>query len=232
MILRKNSHKANHVIHWRRRGLSAFRPSYLVRDATIGKIRKVSGKAFSPGFLQLLHLSFPRVVQQFRDVIVDMEFRVLQMFPGLIHHQFLISITSSLDFFFFFIFRWQRIFGSFWPVFAFAQHLKNHDINFPQWFRELGETRFTSTMLPVTVIHQTFAQLTAVSDLQIISNAFWNNRGQNSWGERGEIFFYLPLPGASVRTYGDVITKFSRMDSLLSLLRYGAPCSLARRFRY
>ena len=82
---------------------------------------------------------------------------------------------------------------------------------------ELGETRFTSTMLPVPVIHQTFAQLTADSDLQIISNAFWNNRGQNSWGERGEIFFYLPLPGASVRTYGDVITKFSRMDSLLSL---------------
>ena len=83
-------------------------------------------------------------------------------------------------------------------------------------------------MLSVPVIHQTFAQLTADSDLQIISNASWNNRGQNSWGERGEIFFYLPLPGASVQTYGDVITKFSRMDSLLSLLRYGASRSLAK----
>ena len=62
-------------------------------------------------------------------------------------------------------------------------------------------------MLPVPVI----AQLTD-SDLQIISNAFWNNRGQNSWGERGEICFSLPLPGASVQTYGDVIAKFSRME--------------------
>ena len=47
---------------------------------------KVGGKAFFPGFLQLLHLSFPRVVQQIWDVIVDVEFCVLQMFPGLIHH--------------------------------------------------------------------------------------------------------------------------------------------------
>ena len=49
-------------------------------------------------------------------------------------------------------------------------------------------------------IHQTFAQLTD-SDLSIISKGFWNNRGQNSQGERGEICFYLPLPGKSVRSY-------------------------------
>ena len=47
---------------------------------------KVGGNAFFPGFLQLLHLSFPRVVQQIWDVIVDVEFCVLQMFRGLIHH--------------------------------------------------------------------------------------------------------------------------------------------------
>ena len=41
---------------------------------------EVGGKAFFSGLLQLLHLSVPRVVQQFWDVIVDMEFRVLQMF--------------------------------------------------------------------------------------------------------------------------------------------------------
>ena len=48
-------------------------------------------------------------------------------------------------------------------------------------------------------IHQTFGQLTD-SDLSIISKGFWNNRGQNSLGERGGIRFYLPLPGKSVRT--------------------------------
>ena len=47
-------------------------------------------------------------------------------------------------------------------------------------------------------IHQTFAQLTDF-DLSIISKAFWNNRGQNSLGEREGIRFYLPLPGESVR---------------------------------
>ena len=50
-------------------------------------------------------------------------------------------------------------------------------------------------------IHQTFGQLTD-SDLQIISKGFWDNRGQNSQGERGGIRFYLPLPGKSVRSYG------------------------------
>ena len=69
---------------------------------------------------------------------------------------------------------------------------------------ELGETRFTSTMLPVPVIHQTFAQLTADSDLQIISNAFWNNRGQNSWRERGEIFSIYLYPE---RPYGRTVTS-------------------------
>ena len=43
-------------------------------------------------------------------------------------------------------------------------------------------------------IHQTFAQLTD-SDFK----AFWNNKGQNSVGERGGIRFYLPLPRESVR---------------------------------
>ena len=48
-------------------------------------------------------------------------------------------------------------------------------------------------------IHQTFGQLTD-SDLSIISKGFWNNRGQNSLGERGGIRFYFPLSGESVRT--------------------------------
>ena len=50
-------------------------------------------------------------------------------------------------------------------------------------------------------IHQTFGQLTD-SDLSIISKGFWNNRGQNSQGERGGIRFYLLLPVKSVRSYG------------------------------
>ena len=59
---------------------------------------------------------------------------------------------------------------------------------------------------------------------RIISKAFWNNRGQNSLGERGGIRFYLPLPGESVRT--DVRwrhKKISRMDSLPNFLTHGAP---------
>ena len=86
-------------------------------------------------------------------------------------------------------------------------------------------------------IHQTFGQLTD-SDLSIISKGFWNNRGQNSLGERGGIRFYLPLPGKSVRTYrrtyGDVITKFSRMDSSPNFITHGAPLRAlrARRLRY
>ena len=80
-------------------------------------------------------------------------------------------------------------------------------------------------------IHQTFAQLTDF-DLSIISKAFWNNRGQNSLRERGGIRFYLPLPGESVRTYGNVINKFSQMDSLPNCLGYGAPSSPRQKLRY
>ena len=57
---------------------------------------------------------------------------------------------------------------------------------------------------------------------------FWNNRGQNSLGERGGIRFYLPLPEESLRKYGDVITKFSRMDSLPNFLSYRATPAPAR----
>ena len=77
-------------------------------------------------------------------------------------------------------------------------------------------------------IHQTFGQLTN-SDLSIISKGFWNNRGQKSLGERGGICFYLPpLPGESVRTHGDVIIKFSQMDSLPNLITHGAPLRAPR----
>ena len=34
---------------------------------------------------------------------------------------------------------------------------------------------------------------------------------------------YFPLPGKSLRTDADVITKISRMDSLSNYLSYGAP---------
>ena len=75
-------------------------------------------------------------------------------------------------------------------------------------------------------IHQIFGQLTD-SDFSIIFKGFWNNGGQNSLGERGRIRFRLPLPGKSVRTYertyGDVITKFSRMDGLPNFITHGAP---------
>ena len=64
-------------------------------------------------------------------------------------------------------------------------------------------------------IHQTFGQLTD-SDLSIISEGFWNNRGQNSLGES--------TYGRSYgRTYGDVITKFSGMDSLPNFITHGSP---------
>ena len=52
-------------------------------------------------------------------------------------------------------------------------------------------------------INQTFGSVDRFW-FSIISNGFWNNRGQNSLGERGGIRFYLPLPGKSVPTYGDV----------------------------
>ena len=68
-------------------------------------------------------------------------------------------------------------------------------------------------------IHQTFGQLTD-SDF-IISKGIWNNRGQNSLKERGWIRFYLPLPREFIWTYGDVITKFSWMDSLPNFITHG-----------
>ena len=56
---------------------------------------------------------------------------------------------------------------------------------------------------------------------------------------KGRIRFYLPLPGKSVRsyvrwTYGDVITKFSRIDSLPNFITRGGPLRAlrARRLRY
>ena len=108
---------------------------------------------------------------------------------------------------------------------------------FPPRNESAGNFFLKSLIIPSKVrwsapkIDQTFAQLTD-SDLPIISKAFWNNRGQNSLGGRGGIFFSLPLPGDSVqtygRTYGDVITKFSRMDSLPNFLSYGLPSRALR----
>ena len=87
-------------------------------------------------------------------------------------------------------------------------------------------------------IHQTFGQLTD-SDLSIISKGFWNNRRLNSQG-RGEEFVstypYLESPYGRTygRKYGDVITKFSRMDSLPNIITHGASLRVlpARRLRY
>ena len=56
-------------------------------------------------------------------------------------------------------------------------------------------------------IHQTFGQLTD-SDLSIISKGFWNNRGQNSQGERGGIRFYLPLDSKSILSYTRMVGIF------------------------
>ena len=55
-------------------------------------------------------------------------------------------------------------------------------------------------------IHQTFGQLTD-SDLSIISKGFWNNREQNSLGERGGIRFYWPLLSPHGSTYGRTVTS-------------------------
>ena len=68
------------------------------------------------------------------------------------------------------------------------------------FFSEITNNPLKSQMVTDPKIHQTFGQLTD-SDLSIISKGFWNNRGQNSLGERGGIRFYLPLPGESVRSY-------------------------------
>ena len=61
-------------------------------------------------------------------------------------------------------------------------------------------TTLSKVKWPAPKIHQSFGQLTD-SDLSIISKGFWDNRGQNSQGERGRIRFYLPLPGKYVRSY-------------------------------
>ena len=70
-------------------------------------------------------------------------------------------------------------------------------------------------------IHQTFGQLTD-SDLSIISKGFWTNRRQNSLGKRGGIRLYLALPGKSVRTYGDVITRWIVYQILLPMVLHCA----------
>ena len=78
-------------------------------------------------------------------------------------------------------------------------------------------------------IYQTFGQLTD-PDLSIISKGFWNNRRLNSQG-RGEEFVSTypyqesPYGRTDGRTYGDVITKFSRMDSLPNFINHGARCA-------
>ena len=54
---------------------------------------KIGVKAFFPGLLQLPHLSFPQIVQQFWNIFVDIKICVPQMFTGLIHHQFFIPIA-------------------------------------------------------------------------------------------------------------------------------------------
>ena len=63
--------------------------------------------------------------------------------------------------------------------------------------------------------------------MSIISKAFWNNRGQNPWGEGG-IHFYLPSPGKNIRTYGDdMINFFALIWSPLSRAkREGSEASL------
>ena len=64
---------------------------------------------------------------------------------------------------------------------------------------------------------------------RIISKAFWNNRGQNSLGERGGIRFYFPLPGESVRT--DVRWRHNQNLSdggFINFITHGAPLGALR----
>ena len=61
-------------------------------------------------------------------------------------------------------------------------------------------SKITHSPVKGQMVYQTFGQLTD-ADLSIISKSFWNNRGQNSLGERGGLRFYLPLPGEPVRSY-------------------------------
>ena len=95
-----------------------------------------------------------------------------------------------------------------WAIFFSVQDfIYFHPVSlqaFPPQNQSAGYFYLKSPITPSKVklsapkIHQTFAQLTDF-DLSIISKAFWNNRGQNSLGEREGIRFYLPLPGESVR---------------------------------
>ena len=61
-------------------------------------------------------------------------------------------------------------------------------------------SKITHSPVKGQMVYQTFGQLTD-ADLSIISKTFWNNRGQNSLGERGGLRFYLPLPGEPARSY-------------------------------
>ena len=104
--------------------------------------------------------------------------------------------------FFFSILRHERYFFSAW---CFSQefvcmHFSSRKQPAGHFFLK---SPITSSKVKWTApkIHQLFGQLTD-SDLSIISKGFWNNRGQNSQGEKGGIRFYLPLPGKSLQTDG------------------------------
>ena len=123
-----------------------------------------------------------------------------------------------------------------WAIFFSSQDIFLQGIYLHAFFFSKSVCRTFSLKSPITPskvkwsapkIQQTFGQLTD-SDLSIISKGFWNNRGQNSLGERGGIRSYLPLPGKFVRTYGDVINKSSRMDSLPNFITHGAPLRALR----
>ena len=75
-------------------------------------------------------------------------------------------------------------------------------------------------------IHQTFGQLTD-SDLSIISKGFWNNRDKTLKGRGEEFVSTYPHPESPYgrtyrRTYVDVITNFSWMDSLPNFITHVA----------
>ena len=116
-----------------------------------------------------------------------------------------------------------------WAIFFSVQDIFLPGIYLHAFFLSKSVCRTFSLKSPITSskvkwsapkMNQTFGQLTD-SDFSIISNGFWNNRGQNSLGERGGIRFYLPLPG-NVRT--DVRWRtVSRMDSLPNFITHAAP---------
>ena len=79
-------------------------------------------------------------------------------------------------------------------------------------------------------VYQTFGQLTD-SDLSIISKAFESIGDKTLWGRGQEFVSNYPYPESP---YGDVMTKFSWMDSLPNFITRGAPLHAprARRLRY